>query len=355
MTTERSSIGNGPTPAAGGREVVYLQPAFGPPYEEDEIDLLDLWRVLWSGRWLVAGITILATAAAVLVSLYLLPVTYRSEAVLAPVEKEGGGMGALSGLVGSLPLPISLSGGGKSESILAFLNSRTLRQRLIEKYDLLPLLYPGLWDPERKAWKVEDPEEAPTVVKALQSKALDSLFSVSQDKKTGLVTLAWEGEDPAWCADMLRRVIGELRFFLDNEYVTDARREREFVEKQLAKATAELEYWERQVPSEELTLAKISRERLAAQTVYTELRKQLELAKISEARENVTFKVLDPPFVPERKYKPKRTLIVALTAMTSLFLAVFLVFARHAVRNARQRAGEGGEEAAAAPPQAAGA
>ncbi|HHK60459.1 MAG TPA: hypothetical protein ENJ73_01865 [Desulfobacterales bacterium] len=339
MTPERPITGEA-TPPASDRQVVYLQPAFPPSYEEDEIDLLELWGVVWSGRWLIAGLTFLATAAAVLVSLYVLPVIYRSEAVLAPVEKEQGGIGALSGLVGSLPLPISLPGGGKSEHILAFLNSRTLRERLIAKYDLLPVLYKDIWDAERKAWKVEDPDKAPTLIKALQAKALDSFFSVSQDKKSGLVTIAWQGEDPAWCAEMLRRVIHELQFFLENEYVTDARREREFVEQQLAKATAELEYWERQVPTEELTLGKITRERLAAQTVYTELRKQLELAKISEARENITFKVLDPPFVPERKYKPKRALIVALTAVTTLFLAIFLVFIRHAVQNARRRTGE---------------
>ncbi len=340
MNTDRT-MGNEPPATDQRKEIVYLQPAFGPPYEEDEIDLLDLWRVIWSGRWFIAGVTFLATAAAVLVSLYVLPVIYRSEAVLAPVQKEQSGLGALSGLVGSLPLPISLPGGGSG--ITNFLNSRTLKERLIKKYNLLPVLYPDIWDPNRKTWTVEDPADAPTVVKALQSKVLDNLFSVSQDKKTDLVTIAWEGEDPAFCAEMLQHVIDELQFFLENEYVTDARREREFVEKQLAKATAELEYWERQVPSEELTLAKITRERLAAQTVYTELRKQLELAKISEARENITFKVLDPPFVPERKYKPKRSLIVALTMVTSLFLAVFLVFAHHAVQNARQRHDEAAE------------
>jgi len=74
MTTERSAIPTEPAPPTDARQVVYVQPAFGPPYEEDEIDLLDLWRVIWSGRRLIAGVTFLATAAAVLVSLYVLPV-----------------------------------------------------------------------------------------------------------------------------------------------------------------------------------------------------------------------------------------------------------------------------------------
>jgi uncharacterized protein involved in exopolysaccharide biosynthesis len=156
---------------------------------------------------------------------------------------------------------------------------------------------------------------------------------VNQDKKSDLINLSWEGEDPAFCALMLQRIIQELTFFLENEYVSDAKREREFIEGQLAKATEELEYWERQVPSEKLTLSKITREQLASQTVYTELRKQLELAKISEAKELESFEVLDKPFVPEKHFKPKKRLIVALTFVTSFFIALFCVFFLNFIRN----------------------
>ena len=125
-------------------------------------------------------------------------------------------------------------------------------------------------------------------------------------------------------------------FFLENEYVSDARREREFVEGQLAKASTELEYWERQVPSEKLTLSKITRERLASQTVYTELRKQLELAKINEAKELETFKILDKPYVPEEPFKPKKTLIVALVFVAAFFISLLVVFFLNFIRNLKK-------------------
>jgi uncharacterized protein involved in exopolysaccharide biosynthesis len=166
---------------------------------------------------------------------------------------------------------------------------------------------------------------------------LDAYFSVSQDSKTELITISWAGEDPALCAQMLERTIDELTFFLENEYISDARREREFVEEQLAKATEELEYWERQVPSEKLTLSKITRERLASQTVYTEMRKQLELAKINEAKELETFKVLDEPFVPEKPDKPKKILIMVLTLVVSFFVSIFWIFFLNFIRNQKKR------------------
>jgi uncharacterized protein involved in exopolysaccharide biosynthesis len=70
--------------------------------------------------------------------------------------------------------------------------------------------------------------------------------------------------------------------------------------------------------------------------VYTELRKQLELAKITEAKELISFKVLDPPFVPENRSSPARTKICLLTIIASGMFSVFLVFAYNFIANARK-------------------
>lgn len=324
-------------PPAREKEIIYV-PSF-PAYpemmapEESEVDLRRLWQIIWDAKWFIGCFTLAATLAAVFVAIYVLPVTYRSEAVLLPAEKESSGMANLAGLADSLPLPISLPGGGKSNQIMSFLESRNLKQRLIEKYDLLPRLYEKWWDAGKKEWVTADPKKQPTLTKAIQENIFQDIFSVSQDKKTNLISVSWVDEDPAFTALMLKRLIGELTYYLDNEYESDAKREREFVATQLDKATKELEHWEKQVPSKELTQATIQRERFAAQTVYTELRKQLELAKISEAKELVRFKVLDPPFVPEKEHRPNRKRISIITFAVSLFLAIFAVFIKRSVHN----------------------
>jgi len=317
------------------KEIVYLQPVC-PGEGEDEIDLLDLWQVLWQGKWLIALVVSVAILAAGFLAFFYLPVTYKSEAVLLETRQDNSALGGLSGLIGSLPIPVTLSGSSQT-SILSFLESRTLKERLITKYDLLPILYKDIWDANSKKWLVDEPDMEPTPIKALQNEVLDDIYQVRTDKQTSLVTISWIDESPQFSKDMLARVIAELNFFLDNEYISNARKEREFVEQRLALATKDLEYWERQVPTEQITLARITRERLAAQTVYTELRKQLELARISEARENISFKVLDAPFVPEFPFKPKKTLIVLLAAAGSFFFAVFLVFFLRFIKNLKAR------------------
>ncbi len=314
--------------------VVYLaEPQFDAA--EDEIDLCELWRIIWQGKWLILGITLLFTLSAAAVSFFYLPVLYKSDAVLEPAGSQGSGLGNLAGLVQNLPFSVGLPQGGKAEKIMAFLQSRTLKERLIRKYDLLPVLYKDLWDEKAKAWKTDNPKDAPTVTRAIQEKKLDDIYLANQDKKNNLITLSWISEDPQFAALMLKRVISELQYYLNHDYESDAKRDRIFVEQQLSKAEKELEYWDRQVPTGTLTLAKITRERFAAQTVYAELRKQLELAKIAEAKGLISFKVLDPPFTPEKKYKPKRALICILTMLTSGFIAVFLVFFLHYIKSVR--------------------
>ena len=309
------------------------------PYQiaEDEIDLLEYGRVIWGGRWFIALFTGGCTLIAVLVTLFVLPVTYQSVSVLQPVAIDQSTLGKLSSLAGGLPSMLGIGGGdSNNQQLVDFLSSRNLKQRLIEKYELLPRLYEDDWDPQAKKWLESDSADQPSVVKALQKEKLKKIFTVNADKKTALITLTWVDEDPAFAALMLERVIKELGHYLEYEYETDAQRERIFTEEQLSKAKVELEFWERQVPSPNLSQGEIQRELLTSQLVYQELRKQLELAKIQEAKQVISFKVLDSPFVPEIKFKPKRALICAATLAMSGFLAVLVVFIRQGIAERRQ-------------------
>jgi len=305
----------------------------GAQSSDDEIDLLALWAVLWRRKFFILSFTLLATLAAVYVTLFVMPETYQSQAVLLPTGADNDKMGGLAGLASSLPIPISLpgAGGAGSQLIMAFLESQNFKAKLIDKYALLPRLNKKQWDADKQQWLIDDPKKKPTTIKAIQGKALDSIYDVKQDKKTQLITITWVDEEPAFAAEMVGRVVSELEYYLAYEYESDSQRERKFAEKELAGATSELEAWEQKVPSDELSLAKIKRELLAATTVYTELRKQVELAKLTEEKEVVNFKTVDPPFVPEIRFKPKRSLICALTLVTAGFLSILLVFVGEAI------------------------
>jgi uncharacterized protein involved in exopolysaccharide biosynthesis len=62
------------------------------------------------------------------------------------------------------------------------------------------------------------------------------------------------------------------------------------------------------------------------ETLYTLLAKQYELARLDEARDAVVIQVIDKAVQPERKVKPKRAIIVAMSTMLGFILSILFTF-----------------------------
>src|SRR5271157_1199917 len=72
----------------------------------------------------------------------------------------------------------------------------------------------------------------------------------------------------------------------------------------------------------------LARQAKINETVYEVLTKQYELAKVQEAKEIPSIRVLDEPVVPERKIWPPRFLIVVLGTLMTLFLGIIYLFGK---------------------------
>lgn len=81
-----------------------------------------------------------------------------------------------------------------------------------------------------------------------------------------------------------------------------------------------------ELPELGLQLARLSREAKIQEKVFELLTSQYELAKIEEAKDVNTIQVLDRAVPPDRKSKPKRSVIVVLSVVVVFFLSVFLAF-----------------------------
>jgi len=62
------------------------------------------------------------------------------------------------------------------------------------------------------------------------------------------------------------------------------------------------------------------------ETLYELLTKQYEAAKLDEAKEAAVIQVIDKAIPPEKKAKPKRTLMVLIATFTGFFLSIFVAF-----------------------------
>lgn len=147
---------------------------------------------------------------------------YRTSVILMPTAEEekdlGAGLGALAD-IGGLGQLASLAGvniGGsdaKTNEALAVLQSRDFTERFIESHNLLPILYANKWDPKKTAWVVPQ-SDVPSLDDGW--KVFDkSIRSVTQDDKTGLVTLTvkWKNRFDAadWANELVTEVNQEMR------------------------------------------------------------------------------------------------------------------------------------------------
>jgi tyrosine-protein kinase Etk/Wzc len=101
-----------------------------------------------------------------------------------------------------------------------------------------------------------------------------------------------------------------------------------------------------EAPTIGLEYIRLKRKALTQEKVFEFLTQQYEIAKIDEAKEDVTFQVIDPAIPPEKRIKPKRKLNVMLAGIVSLFVGVFLVFFLEYMENLKQRERESQDESA---------
>jgi len=81
----------------------------------------------------------------------------------------------------------------------------------------------------------------------------------------------------------------------------------------------------RQLPLLAVTYSDLYRRAQIEETVYQVLTKQYELAKVQEAKEIPTVRVLDEAQVPERRISPKRAQAVIIGALLSLIAGIAFV------------------------------
>ena len=78
----------------------------------------------------------------------------------------------------------------------------------------------------------------------------------------------------------------------------------------------------RELPLLGVTYSDLSRKLAMQEGIYETLNRQYELAKVEEAKEIPSIKILDEPGLPERKSSPHRSVIVLLGVLVSAFLGV---------------------------------
>ena len=296
---------------------------------DDEIDLRELFGVLWSGKIKIIVITAIFAVGSVFYALSV-PNQYKATALLAPAQSDGGGLSSALGQLGGLAslAGVSIGGGESNESQIAqeIMKSWSFVESFIADNELEVEVYAAegwskgsnelhinqdTYDSKSGDWLTEDSNGniAPPTSWQL-FKAFSGMLSVSEDKKSGLVSVSIEYYSPQMAKEWLDRYVSAI-----NEHMQS---------RQVAKVSNNIDYIKAQI--DKTSIAEMR------EVFYTIIEEQTKNKMVAGASPDYAFVAVSPSMVPEEKSQPKRALICILGTLLGGMLSVLLVLVAHYAR-----------------------
>ena len=301
--------------------------ASGAHQYDDEIDLKELFGVLWAGKFLIVIITAVFAIGSVLYALSI-PNQYKATALLAPAQADAGGLSSALGQLGGLAslAGVSIGEGSSSESQIAreIMKSWSFVESFIADNNLEVEVYAAegwsknsgelkidddVYDIHTQAWLLEDDDtnelRPPTSWELFER--FGEMLSVSQDKQSGLVSVSIEYYSPVLAKEWLDLYIAAINGHMQARQVTKVSRNISYLEAQIAKTSiAEMR-----------------------EVFYTIIEEQTKNKMVAEASPDYAFLAVSPSMVPEEKSKPSRALICVLSTLFGGLFGVLIVMVRH--------------------------
>jgi len=362
--------------------------------EDDEISLLELAIALGEEKKTLFAVPAFTTAVAIVVSLIMTPVFTAKTLMMPPQQQQSSAasalasLGALAGLAGG-------AAGVKSpdEMYIAFMESESLQNSVIKKMNLQTRYESKTLVDTRAALKgavkitsdkksglisIEATDKDPVFAAQLANIYIDELHNL-----LGRLAVTDAQQRRVFYEDQIKKTQtefanAEARFRQSNEksgmQVTSILAETGIranaeMRGQIAAKEVQLQAMSRfetaQNPDVQRLSSEISalRQQLAklesgsgnagsavtpkqqeAVQAYRDIKvqeamlevliKQYELARVDEAKEGPLVQQVGPATPPERRSKPKRTLIVLVSALGGLFLGVLAAFVRRSIKKA---------------------
>ena len=288
-----------------------------PAVIEEGISLLDIWGALVRFKVMILSIVLVCTLASTLFAVLMTPI-YRAEIQIAPVSEkdsnnrfatqlgEFGGLAALTG--------INMEQGNKKNESIATLRSRKFTEQFIKDEKLLPVLFHDQWDADNQRWNESDPADIPTLEDAW--KLFDKrVRRISEDRKTGLVVLSIEWEDPREAARWANELVHRVNEMLRKKAATESETAIGYLREQLRKTSV------------------VELQQVVNRLIESEM-KEIILANITR---EYAFRVIDPAVVPEEPFKPNIVLMVVFGIVSGTVLGIILALIIGSVRAQRER------------------
>jgi uncharacterized protein involved in exopolysaccharide biosynthesis len=321
--------------------------------KDDEISLIDLFAVLWRRKILIIVITLIAMVGVLvfaILSLVLPPETSPLPNEYTPTalmlinnsSSSSGGMASMlsaSGLGGLAGLAGVSTGSTFSDLAIYLAGTNTMLDTVVDEFDLIV------------RYKIDKPKKKAEHPRADSRKALKKKLAPSYDEKSGVFSIAFTDTDPVFAQEVVNFCVRYLDMRFNDLGLDKNKIEKENLERNIANTNLEIQKleqesrqlersvasgWGASIPTITLEANRIAMELGAQRQVYTQLKVQYELLKVSMASETPIFQVLELAEVPDQKSGPSRGMICVIVTFAAGFFSVFLAFVLNAIANIRQ-------------------
>ena len=359
---------------------------------DDEISLLDLAITLAKHKKLILGVPMIAAIVVAIYS-FIIPPTYTADTQMLPPQQQSSAsamlsqLGALGGMAGVAGIK------NPNDTYVAMLKSRTIQDNMIKRFRLQAVYKTKTPETTRKALNgattvkvgkdgiigISVDDKSPHRAAMLANGYVDELQQLTQvfavteashrrlfyekqllqakqnlgdaeialkqlQEKTGIIHLDAQAQLGIGTAAGLKGQIAmrEVELGAMRTFATGNNPDYIRIQQTLSGLKAQLNKVETgtvvpsKVPEAGLEYIRKVRDLKYAETIYEMLAKQFEMAKIDEAKESSVIQVLDKAIPPEQKSKPKRSLMVLISALATGFLTILYAFIKEALQNAKK-------------------
>ena len=297
---------------------------------DDEIDLRELFGVLWAGSRKIIAITAVFAFVSVI---YALSVSnqYKATVLLAPAQSDSSDLSGALGQLGGLAslAGVSIGGGESSEAQMAqeIMKSWSFIDVFIAENNISVEVYAAegwsrgsnelqidddIYDAETKTWLVENDNtgEVGPPSSWVLFQAFSERLVVSENKKSGLVSVSIEYYSPQIAKQWLDMYVVAINAHMQ--------------QRQMEKVTNNINYLQAQI--ENTSIAEMR------EVFYTIIAEQTKNKMLAEASPEYAFVAVSPSMVPEEKSQPERAFICIIGTLLGGILSVLLVLVMHYAR-----------------------
>lgn len=292
-----------------------------PRFAFYQIDVIDLVRDIWNGRYLILVFLVAAFAWSI-ISIGLAQPDYTASTLVGPPERESDQ--GLSGALGQAAGAASLFGiglGGLNSTVFtkysSVLESYQLAAAVMKHDEVKPILFGPSWVPKTRSWtrptglvfEIKDflkgilgmPQWAPPTAYTVHDK-LSSLMVLTPDKMKGYLTISVRGNTPAEALLLLKVIYQEA-----DELLRQATKQR---------SEGRIKYLNAELRRETLQDQR--------QAIINLLSDQDQKLMMASADPNVAIEVLDPPRADPVPSSPKPRQVLLANAMFAVMCAVLI-------------------------------